>query len=308
MTTETDTTAARGAPTPAPGEAHPTGEATPDHGSVSRGRLARPEIHPGGVLAQSLVITRRNLLHIRRMPELLLDVTIQPVMFVALFAFVFGGSISTDSSSYREWLLPGIMGQTIAFASFVVAIGLNNDIDRGIVDRFRSLPISRASVLIGRSISSLMHSSIGIVVMALTGLLIGWRIRGGLVDAVTAFALILLFGFAMIWFGILVGSMMRSSEAVNGFMFTVMFPVTFLANTFAPTDKMLPWLRTIAEWNPISALVQSLRELWGNTPPAPADASWPLHHPVLMTVVWSIGLTLMLMPLALRAFQRRTQD
>lgn len=270
--------------------------------------LARPEIHPAGILGQSLVITRRNLLHIRRMPELLLDVTIQPVMFVALFAFVFGGAIATDSSSYREWLLPGIMGQTIAFSSFIVAIGLNTDIDKGIVDRFRSLPISRSSVLIGRSISSLMHSSIGIVVMALTGLLIGWRIRGGVPNAALAFVLILLFGFAMIWFGILVGSMMRSTEAVNGFMFTVMFPITFLANTFAPTDKMLPWLRTIAEWNPISSLVQSLRVLWGNSPPAPADASWPLHHPVLMTIVWSVALTALFMPLALRAFRQRTQD
>ncbi|MDQ6715099.1 MAG: ABC transporter permease [Actinomycetota bacterium] len=273
-----------------------------------RAPLARPEIHPTGVLRQSLVIVRRNLLHIRRMPELLLDVTIQPVMFVALFAFVFGGSIATESSSYREWLLPGIMGQTIAFASFIVAIGLNTDIDKGIVDRFRSLPISRSSVLIGRSISSLMHSSIGIVVMAVTGLLIGWRIRGGFADAVLAFVLVLLFGFAMIWFGILVGSTMRSTEAVNGFMFTVMFPITFLANTFAPTERMLPWLRFIAEWNPISSLVQSMRQLWGNTPPAPPEAAWPLHHPVLMTVVWSVGLTLVLMPLALRAFNRRTQD
>ncbi|MGB9376518.1 MAG: ABC transporter permease [Mycobacteriales bacterium] len=273
-----------------------------------RDPLARPETHPTGTMRQSLIIVRRNLLHIRRMPELLLDVTIQPVMFVALFAFVFGGSIATDSSSYREWLLPGIMGQTIAFASFIVAIGLNTDIDKGIVDRFRSLPISRASVLIGRSISSLMHSSIGIVVMAITGLLIGWRIRGGVAQAVLAFVLVLLFGFAMIWFGILVGSIMRSTEAVNGFMFTVMFPITFLANTFAPTDRMLPWLRFIAEWNPISALVQSMRELWGNTPPAPPDAAWPLHHPVLMTLVWSVGLTLILMPVALRAFNRRTQD
>ncbi len=276
--------------------------------TVVRHPLARPGIGRTSVLTQSLVIVRRNLLHIRRMPELLLDVTIQPVMFVALFAFVFGGSITTASSSYREWLLPGIMGQTIAFASFIVAIGLNTDIDKGIVDRFRSLPISRSSVLIGRSISSLMHSSIGVVVMALTGLLIGWRIRGGLADAVLAFILVLLFGFAMIWFGILVGSIMRSTEAVNGFMFTVMFPITFVANTFAPTERMLPWLRVIAEWNPISSLVQSMRQLWGNTPPAPADAAWPLQHPVLMTIVWSVGLTLVLMPVALRAFNRRTQD
>lgn len=268
----------------------------------------RPSLQERSLLQQSLTVVWRNLLHIRRMPEMLLDVTIQPVMFVLLFAYVFGGSIVTDAGSYREWLLPGIMGQTMTFSGFIVAIGLNNDIGKGIIDRFRSLPISRSSVLIGRSISSLIHSSIGVVVMSLTGLVIGWRVRGGVGAALLAFALLLLFGFAMIWFGILVGSSMRSVEAVNGLMFTTMFPITFLANTFAPTDRMLPWLRAIAEWNPISSLVQSLRVLWGNSPAAPPDAAWPLHHPVLVTVVWSLGLSLVLAPLAIRAFRVRTQD
>ena len=130
------------------------------------------------------------------------------------------------------------MAQTIVFSSFIVAIGLTNDLEKGIVDRLKSLPIPRPAVLVGRSISSLIHSSIGIVVMALTGLLIGWRIRDGVADGVLAFALLLLFGFAMIWVGIWVGSLMRSVEAVQGFMFTVMFPLTFVANTFAPTENM----------------------------------------------------------------------
>ena len=203
---------------------------------------------------------------------MLMDVTIQPVMFVVLFAFVFGGSIAVAGADagYNEWLMAGIMGQTIAFASFIVAIGLTNDIDKGIVDRMRSLPIHVSSVLVGRSLSSLIHSSIGIVVMSLTGLVIGWRIRGSLVEALLAYGLLLLWGFAMIWVGILVGSALRSVEAVQGVMFTAIFPLTFLANTFAPTENMPPVLRTIAEWNPISALVQAVRELWGNAPPAPA--------------------------------------
>ena len=179
----------------------------------------------------------RSLKHIKRQPEMLTDVTIQPVMFVLLFAFVFGGSIQTDSGSYREWLLPGIMAQTMAFSSFIVAIGLNMDLGKGIIDRFRSLPISRGSVLVGRSIYAILHSSIGIFVMSITGLLIGWRIRDGFGNAVLAFALLVLFGFAMIWIGILVGSAMRSPEAVNGLMFTTIFPVTFLANTFAPDRR-----------------------------------------------------------------------
>jgi ABC transporter DrrB family efflux protein len=268
----------------------------------------RPELRQTGLLHQSLTIVRRNLRHIKRQPEALTDVTIQPIMFVLLFAFVFGGSIQTEGSEYREWLLPGIMAQTMAFSAFVVAIGLNTDIDKGIVDRFRSLPISRSSVLVGRSLSSLIHSSIGIVVMSLTGLAIGWRIHDGMLAGLLAYGLLLLFGFAMIWIGILVGSAMRSIEAVNGLMFTTIFPITFLANTFAPTEQMEPWLRTIAEWNPISSLVQAMRELWGNTPPAPPDAALPLQHPEIFSAGWSVLIAVVVAPLAVRAFNRRTSE
>jgi len=279
-----------------------------DSAARTAGRsTARPEIRDTGLLRQSLAIVRRNLIHIKRMPEMLLDVTIQPVIFVLLFAFVFGGSISVGSrAGYREWLMAGIMGQAIAFAAFIVAVGLTADIDKGIVDRMRSLPINPAAVLVGRSISSLLHSSIGIVVMSITGLAIGWRIREGVLDALLAYALLLLWGFAMIWVGILVGSAMRSVEAVNGLMFATLFPVTFLANTFAPTEGMTPWLRAVAEWNPISALVQAVRELWGNAGPAPDGAALPLHHPVLATVIWSVAITAIMAPLAIRTFRRRT--
>ena len=272
--------------------------------------VERPEIHETGLLRQSMTIVRRNLIHIKRMPEMLMDVTIQPVMFVLLFAFVFGGSIAVPGTpgGYREWLLAGIMAQTIAFASFVVAVGLTADIDKGIVDRMRSLPINPAAVLVGRSISSLMHSSIGIVVMSLTGLLIGWRIRNGFADAVLAYLLLLMWGFAMIWIGILVGSAMRSVEAVNGVMFATMFPITFLANTFAPTDQMPTVLRFIAEWNPISSLTQAVRVLWGNDQPLAEGAAFPMHHPIPFTIGWIILITAVVAPLALRTFRARTAD
>ncbi len=268
----------------------------------------RPQIQPLTLAASSAAVVRRNLIHIKRMPELLLDVTIQPVMFVLLFAYVFGGSIAVEGSNYREFLVPGIMVQTIVFSSFIVAIGLTNDLDKGIVDRLKSLPISRASILVGRSISSLIHSSIGIAVMALTGLLIGWRVRTGFLEGAAAFGLILLFGFAMIWVGIWVGSLFSSVEAVNGFMFTVMFPLTFLANTFAPPENMPRVLRTIAEWNPVSALAQATRELWGNGPAAASDAAFPLHHPELFAIGWSFLITAVFGPLALAAFRRRSRD
>jgi ABC transporter DrrB family efflux protein len=269
---------------------------------------ARPTITPPSLWKQVRTHVWRNIKHIRRMPEMLADVTFQPIMFVVLFAYVFGGSINAGVN-YREWLLPGIMAQTMTFSCFVVAIGLTNDLNKGIIDRFRSLPISRASVLIGRSISSLIHSSIGVLVMSVTGLLIGWRIHLGFGRAVLGFALLLLFGFAMIWFGILAGSRLKSVEAVQGAMFTAVFPLTFLADTFAPAANMNPaWLRTIAEWNPISSLVRAMRELWGNTLPLPPDSALPLQHPILSTVLWSVGLTLVLAPLAIRAFNHRTTD
>ena len=271
-------------------------------------QLTRPPVAPPNVVKASMTVVWRNLIHIKRMPEMLLDVTVQSVMFVLLFAYVFGGSINVAGSNYKEFLLPGIMVQTMVFSSAIVAMGLTNDLQKGIVDRLKSLPISRSSVLVGRSISSLIHSSIGIAVMGVTGLLIGWRIRNGLVDAAIAFLLLLLFGFAMIWLGIWVGSLMRTVEAVQGFMFTVMFPLTFVANTFAPTEDMPSWLRLIAEWNPVSALTQACRELWGNGLPAPADAAWPLQHPILVAVGWSVLLTAIFAPLALSAFRRRSRD
>jgi len=277
--------------------------------TAATGASRRPTITDTSLLQQSLIMVKRNLIHTKRMPEMLSDVTIQPIMFVLLFAYVFGASISpAPGFGYKEWLLPGIMAQTITFASFVVATGITADLDKGIIDRFRSLPIARSSVLIGRSLAGLLHSSIGVAVMALTGLAIGWRIHTNVGKAIAAFALILLWGFAMIWFGILVGSLMRSVEAVNGVMFSTMFPVTFLANTFAPTANMPTWLRVIAEWNPISSLTQAMRELWGNGPNAGASSQWPLQHSIVMTIVWSLALAALIAPFALRAYNRRTEN
>jgi ABC transporter DrrB family efflux protein len=259
-------------------------------------------------VADGAIVAKRNLIKIKRVPDLLVFSTMSPIMFILLFAYVFGSSIHVPGISYREFLIPGIFAQTVIFGATITGAGLADDIQKGIIDRFRSLPISRASVLVGRSVYGIIHSSIGIFVMSLTGLAIGWRIHNGVGPALLAFALLLLFGFAMIWVGILVGSSMRSPEAVNGLMFTTIFPITFLANTFAPTVGMAGWLRTIAEWNPISSLVQAMRELWGNGPAALPDAALPLHYPVLTTVLWSVAITAVVAPLAVRAFIRRTTD
>jgi ABC transporter DrrB family efflux protein len=272
-------------------------------------RATHPDQRGATATRQVRALVRRNLTHIKRQPEMLTDVTIQPVMFVLLFAFVFGGSIAIPGVDYKQWLLPGIMAQTMAFASFVVAIGLATDITKGIIDRFRSLPIGRGSVVVARSLSSLIHSMIGIVVMSVTGLFVGWRINDGLARGLLGYGLLILFGFVMIWVGILAGSSLKSVEAVQGVMFTTVFPLTFLSNAFARPEGMPDWLRFLAEWNPISALVQAMRELWGNEGlPLPADAALPLHYPVIATILWSVGLSALLAPLAVRAFNRRTTD
>ncbi|MET3861243.1 ABC transporter DrrB family efflux protein [Dietzia sp. 2505] len=284
--------------------------ADPTHTSATHERFAMPTRPEGPSLGRQIsALVRRNLFHIRRQPENLADVTIQPVMFVLLFAYVFGGAIAVAGGvNYREWLLPGIMAQTMAFSSFVVASGLCNDLNKGIIDRFRTLPIQRASILIARSASSLIHSSIGVVVMSLTGLVVGWRIRSGIVDAVLGYLILLGFGFVMIWIGIVVGSRLKTIESVNGVMFTTIFPITFLANTFAPPESMPSWLRPVAEWNPLASVVQAMRELWGNAPAVGPDAALPLQHPVLASLLWIVGLTVIIAPIAVKAFDARTRD
>ncbi len=272
--------------------------------------LERPEIRQTGLLTQSWAIARRNFLHIKRMPEMLMDVTIQPVMFVLLFAFVFGSSIDVATpGGYRAFLLAGIMAQTVAFASFIVAVGLTADLEKGIVDRMRSLPINPAAVLVGPQ-----HLEPGPLLDRPRGDVADrpghrladphQRVRGAL-----GYLLLLVgWGFAMIWVGIWVGSAMRSVEAVNGVMFATMFPITFLANTFAPTDRMPTVLRFIAEWNPISSLTQAVRVLWGNDQPLAAGAAFPMHHPIPFTIGWIILITAVVAPLAIRTFRKRTAD
>ncbi len=281
----------------------------PGPGGAAAGPFSVPARPDGPSLGRQIsALVRRNLFHIRRQPENLADVTIQPVMFVLLFAFVFGGAIAVSSGNYREWLLPGIMAQTMAFSSFIVASGLCNDLNKGIIDRFRTLPIQRASILIARSASSLIHSSIGVVVMSLTGLLVGWRIHSGVIDALLGYLVLLGFGFVMIWIGIVVGSRLKTIEAVNGVMFTTTFPITFLANTFAPPESMPTWLRVFAEWNPLSSVVQAMRQLWGNAPAVGPDAALPLQYPLLSSVLWIVGLTVVIAPIAIKAFDARTRD
>jgi ABC-2 type transport system permease protein len=261
---------------------------------------------PRGVVHDVWVIARRGLVHMRRQPEQLSDATIQPIMFVLLFAYVFGGAIDVPGGgSYREFLMVGIFAQTIVFTAFGVALSLANDRKNQAVDRFRSLPVARGAVLGGHAVANLLKAFLPIAIMSICGLIIGWRIRDGVVDAVAGYLLLIGFALAMIWVGVLLGSLVATPEGVTGVAFTVLFPVTFIASTFVPTSTMPGFLQTIAEWNPVTALADAVRILFGNpnTPPVPGDP-WPIANPIAYSVIWVVGIVLLCAPLAVRAYDR----
>ncbi len=254
-------------------------------------------------VADGLVVTWRNLKRIPRIPELAVFAVLQSIMFVLLFAFVFGGAIRLPGGgSYREYLMPGIFAQTLAFAAVTTAIGMTEDMNRGIIDRFRSLPMARSAVLSGRTTSDVVYNAGILFVLMLSGLAVGWRVHTGLGGFLAALALLLLFAHAMSWVGVYVGLVVPTVEVAQQVGFIVIFPLTFLSNAFVPIASMPGWLQPFAEWNPISALVSACRELFGNPNPFVTD-SLPGRHPVLVTLVWTIGLLVVFAPLAIRRYR-----
>lgn len=256
-------------------------------------------------VVDAITIMRRNLTQIRRQPEKLSDVTIQPVMFVVLFAYVFGGAIALPGGiDYNSFLMGGIFVQSIGALYISTSIGTADDMAKGIMDRFRSLPISRAAVLLGRTGSDLLQAMLGAVVLALSGLLIGWRLEDGLLNGLAGFAILLLFGYAMSWVGVLIGLSVRSVEGAQAVGFIGFFPLTFLSNAFVPTASMPAVLQVIAEWNPISAVTGACRVLFGNSVPELQQGAWPLEHPVAAALIWSLLILAVFMPLAIWRYRR----
>jgi ABC-2 type transport system permease protein len=252
------------------------------------------------------VIARRGLRHMQRQPEALVDATIQPIMFVLLFAFVFGGAIGVPGGgSYKEFLMGGIFAQTLVFGAFGVAIALAHDRRNGAIDRFHSLPIARSSVLGGHAVASLIKSLLPIVLMSITGLIIGWRVHTSALQVVSAYGLMVAFSFAMVWVGVLLGSIVATPEAVQGVGFVVIFPLTFIATTFVPAHSLPEPLRTVAEWNPVSTMSDSLRHLFGNPGGAIHHGGpWPQQHPIGYTIIWIAGIVVLCAPLAVRWYKR----
>jgi ABC-2 type transport system permease protein len=258
------------------------------------------------LISDSLVLARRNLEHVRQIPEKLLDVTLQPVMFVILFAYVFGGVIAIPDGSYREYLLGGVLVLSLGFGIMGPATSIATDLREGVVDRFRSLPMSRSAYLVGHVLAELGASAIAITVLSLAGLVVGWGIHSDLLHAVAGYGLVLLFAFSMLWCGTLLGIIVRSPDAAQGVVFMVVFPMTFLASTFVPIAGFSPFLRVLASWNPVSSMAAAVRLLFGNPTGTPVDAAWPLVHPVASALGWCLLILVVCMPLALRRFRTRT--
>ncbi|WP_199443253.1 ABC transporter permease [Umezawaea beigongshangensis] len=256
-------------------------------------------------LGDGAVVAKRNLIKIKRVPDLLVFSTLSPIMFVLLFAYVFGSAIEVPGVDYREFLMAGIFSQTVLFGATITGSGLAEDIQKGVIDRFRSLPMARSAVLVGRTTSDLVNNALVIVVMSLTGLVVGWRIHSSVWEALAGFGLLLLFAYAFSWGMAIVGLVVRSPEVFNNASFIAIFPLTFVANTFVGTANLPGVLKTVAEWNPVSAVTQAARELFGNTNPAvPPPDAWPLRHSVLASLLWIAVFLVVFVPLAIRQYRR----
>jgi ABC-2 type transport system permease protein len=260
------------------------------------------------LLSDTLVFTRRNIEHIRQIPEKLLDVTVQPLMFVLLFAYVFGGAINTGAGSYREFLIGGILVQSLTFGMMGPATSIATDLGEGVIDRFRTLPAARSAYLLGHYLAELAGLGLSITILSGTGLLVGWRTHSGLAEVLLTFAFLLLFSSAVIWIGTWLGMLVRTPDAVMGIGFTVVFPLTFLSNAFVPIQTMPSWLQYVASWNPVSVIVAAVREGFGN-PQAPlVKHAWALEHATAMAWVYTAALLAVAVPVALHRYKVRTSS
>ncbi len=247
------------------------------------------------LVTDTLVMAERNVIRLPRQPDMLLGFTVQPVMFVLLFAYVFGGALETPGFSYIDFLIPGIIVQNIAFGGFATALGLCEDLNKGLIDRFRALPTARPAVLAGRTVADLVTNLLGIVVLVVTGLIIGFSFQTGVADVIGGLLLLLLFGFASSWIFALIGMSVSSPEAANGVGFTFVFPITFISSAFVPVASMPDGLRQFAENNPVSHVVDAMRALWLDAPMG--DSLW-------WAIGWSLALIAIFAPLAVTKYRR----
>ncbi len=260
--------------------------------------------------SDGLVVTWRNLKRIPRIPELAIFAILQSIMFVLLFAFVFGGAIPLpgypSSNAYREYLMPGIFVQTLAFASATTAIGFADDSKKGIIDRFRSLPMANSAVLSGRTVADVVYNMGILAVLMISGLAVGWGVNSSIPEFLAAVGLLLLFTFAMSWIGVWLGLSVPSVEVAQQVSFTVIFPITFVSNAFVPIATLPDWLQPFAEWNPVSTLTAATRELFGNPNPFATD-NLPSQEPILVTLIWIVVIVAVFAPLGVRKYRQTSK-
>ncbi|HUB75338.1 MAG TPA: ABC transporter permease [Solirubrobacteraceae bacterium] len=247
------------------------------------------------LVTDTLIIAERNLIRLPRAPELFIGYTLQPIMFVLLFRYVFGGAIRTPGYSYVDFLLPGIIVQNASFAGFATALGLNEDMRKGLIDRFRSLPMSRAAVLGGRTLADVATNALSITILIVTGVIIGFGFQVGFLSAVAGVGLLLLFGYAFSWFLAFLGLLVSSPEAVNSVGFVIIFPLTFISSAFVPVASMPAGLKDFAEVNPFTIVVDALRHLWLGA---------PAHNNVWAALAWSLAIVAVFAPLAVARYRR----
>jgi len=256
-------------------------------------------------ISDSIVITKRQLLQLARVPGVLIFSTIQPVMFVLLFRYVFGGSIETGQpGGYVQLLMPGIFVQTVAFTLAATASGLAEDMKKGLIDRFRSLPIARSALILGRTLGDSLLNIVVLAVMGIAGFVVGWRPTSGVFSIVLAFLFLLFFGYALSWVGIYIGLSARDARVVQNVSFLVTFPLTFLSNAFAPTTGMPRPLQYVAEWNPVSTMVAACRQLFGLENQFGATAgSFPSENPLTMSLIYMAIIMIIFVPMSVKKYQ-----
>ncbi|MDK1471842.1 ABC transporter permease [Streptomyces sp. 549] len=252
-----------------------------------------------------LVLTKRNVLKNLRNPDIVVFTSAAPIAFALLFGFVFGSAIDVHGSNYREFMIIGILTQTMLLTASNTGVGIAHDMKLGLVDRFRSLPISQSAVLVGRTSGDAVNNVLVIILMSLTGLLMGWRIRSDFLDAALAFLLLFLFAYAASWITAAIGLTAKSPEVLGNVMLMVLLPLTFISNSFVPSEGLPKVLQVVANWNPVSAVVEACRQLFGNIPAGrPEPEVWPLQYPVLSAFLWVALILVIFVPLSIRRYAK----
>lgn len=253
-------------------------------------------------LTDAFTVAGRHLTHLRSVPEKLAGMIIQPIIFVFLFGYVFGSAINVPGVNYREFLMPGIFAMVMAGTLVGAAVGMADDRQKGIIDRLRSLPIARSSVILGATMANLVEATAGLVMLVVCGLAVGWQTHTDPMRVAAGFGLLMLCQFAMNWAGIYLGMLARSADSADQIGMTIFMPLAFVGNTFVPMQGLPGWLQTLTNWNPISAIVQATRQLFGNAGAMPVT-SWPMQHAVWVSLGWSIVILAIFVPLCVHRYR-----